>query len=211
LSSPARDRPYGGRSSQERRSERRAQLLAAALELFARDGYAATSVEALCREAGLNTRYLYEQFDNREAVLHALYEQITIEAGLAVVSAIEAAPLKVRARCAAGAHAFADAMLRDVRYVRIAYVEVVGVSAALEERRRASVRANAALLEDQARRHVAAGTIPERDYRLTTIALMGAADELVVDWLDGPRDAAARDAVVEEMTEFYVAALTRGV
>src|SRR6218665_2574994 len=64
---PAR-RHYGGKAAADRSDERRRKLLAAGLELFGTQGYAATSVKALCTEAGLTERYFYESFRNREDI-----------------------------------------------------------------------------------------------------------------------------------------------
>lgn len=204
----AEGRRYAGRSAEERRQDRRERLLDAALELFSRQGYANTTIEGLCREARLNPRYFYEQFDDREQLLEALYDRINVEVAGAVLPAVLAAPPEIRARCEAGARAFAEAMLADERYARIGYVEVVGVSPAFERRRRRVIRANAELLEQVARTAVEAGEIPDRDYRMTTIGLMGAADELLVDWLSAKRRPPV-EALVEELAELYAAALSR--
>jgi AcrR family transcriptional regulator len=53
-----------------------------ALTLFARDGYAATSVRAIAAEAGLASGLLYSHFPGKEALLHAVFE-----AGMADVAA----------------------------------------------------------------------------------------------------------------------------
>jgi AcrR family transcriptional regulator len=50
----------------------RQRILDAALELFARQGYAATSVRELARAVGLRESSLYNHFAGKEAILHAL-------------------------------------------------------------------------------------------------------------------------------------------
>lgn len=69
-------RAYGGVAAEQRAEERKARLLAAALELFARQGYARTTIEALCTEAKVTARHFYQLFDSREAILRALYDNI---------------------------------------------------------------------------------------------------------------------------------------
>lgn len=59
----------------EIRSTTRAKLLDAALELFATRGYAATPVDAIAEAAGVSAGLLYYHFDNKTAVLHAIFEQ----------------------------------------------------------------------------------------------------------------------------------------
>ncbi len=65
---------YAGKSAAARDAERRARLIAAGIRLIGRHGYAATSIDAICAEAGLSKRYFYAAFDGREALLVAAYE-----------------------------------------------------------------------------------------------------------------------------------------
>ena len=48
-------RPYGGRSPEERRADRRRRLLDAALDRFGTTGYASTSITELCSSAGVHS------------------------------------------------------------------------------------------------------------------------------------------------------------
>jgi AcrR family transcriptional regulator len=57
------------------RSATRTRLLDAALLLFARDGYASTSVKAIAIEASLATGLLYSHFPSKDALLLALFER----------------------------------------------------------------------------------------------------------------------------------------
>src|SRR3981081_1120818 len=68
-------RDYGGKSGDERRAERRARLITAGLELFGTQGFAATSVRALLREAGLQERYFAASFASMDELLAAVYDQ----------------------------------------------------------------------------------------------------------------------------------------
>lgn len=54
---------------------RREQLLKGALELFAERGYAGTSVKAIAQRAGVSQGLLYVHFDDKEALLRALFER----------------------------------------------------------------------------------------------------------------------------------------
>ncbi len=65
MPAPTRERRYGGKTTTERRAERRERLLDAGLALFGTQGFATVTIEALCAEAGLNPRYFYEQFSRR--------------------------------------------------------------------------------------------------------------------------------------------------
>ena len=78
-------RTWRGRNADERREIRRRQLIDAGIERFGTDGYAATSVKAICDEAGLTERYFYENFRDREALLKAVYEILIRDATSAVL------------------------------------------------------------------------------------------------------------------------------
>ncbi|MBO2462834.1 TetR/AcrR family transcriptional regulator [Actinomadura violacea] len=180
---PAPRRSYGGRSAEERRADRRERLLGAGLELFGTRGYAATSIERLCATASVSTRNFYEEFAGREELLTALHRGINERARAALDTAYaEAAgePLPVRVERAV--RAFVTVTASDPRWARIAFVEVIGVSPALE-RHRLQWRAHweEAMLV-MIREAVERGEAADRDYRLTVIAIIGAANNLVHHW-----------------------------
>lgn len=89
-------RKYAGKDAGTRRLERRDKLLTAGITLFGRQGFAATSIDAICAEAGLTKRYFYEAFDSREALLTAAYLAATRELMNSILEA--AAPYRQDAR-----------------------------------------------------------------------------------------------------------------
>ena len=56
-------------------TSRREMLLGSALELFAERGYAGTSVKAITQRAGVSQGLLYVHFENKQALLLALFER----------------------------------------------------------------------------------------------------------------------------------------
>src|ERR1700676_2886142 len=80
-------RLYRGVSPSERRAQRRDRLLQAGLEVFGTNGYAASSIRAICAEASLNSRYFYESFSGREELLYHVYTDIVHEIASAVLTA----------------------------------------------------------------------------------------------------------------------------
>jgi AcrR family transcriptional regulator len=94
----------------EQVAQTRAALIAAGRRLFGRDGYAATSVEDLAREARVTTGALYHHFRTKTALFETVFEQVhselvTAAAGAAAGAADE---FEVLAR---GFEAFLDSML----------------------------------------------------------------------------------------------------
>jgi AcrR family transcriptional regulator len=57
-----------GRPSPEQAAALRESFLAAALKSFLENGYAATSIEAIARDAGVAKITIYRQFENKEAL-----------------------------------------------------------------------------------------------------------------------------------------------
>jgi AcrR family transcriptional regulator len=177
------ERRYGGKTGDERRAERREKLLDAAVDLFGTAGYAATTIEMLCRAAGLNPRYFYEQFPSREALLLGVYDRHVEAVRASVVAALERAPADPQARLEAGLRAFVEGTIADERLARINYFEMIGVSPEVEARRREVLRTYADLIAAQIE-----ATAPDRrpqlsDPRLGAVAVVGAVDGLITDAL----------------------------
>jgi AcrR family transcriptional regulator len=197
------ERLYGGKTAEQRRAERHEKLLDAAVELFGTVGFAATTIEMLCHEAGLHPRYFYEQFDTREAVLMAVYDR-HVETVLAeVVATLEDAPNDPRVRLERGLRTFVDAVLADERLARINYFEMIGVSRELEARRRAVLRAYADMITAQLDAFDPDQRLTVSDPRLGAVALVGAVDGLIINALanDSPRE--EREAIIMTLLELF--------
>lgn len=52
------------------------ELREAATRLFAKNGYANTSVAQICAEAGVSKGALYHHFDSKDAILYGIYEPL---------------------------------------------------------------------------------------------------------------------------------------
>jgi AcrR family transcriptional regulator len=196
------ERRYGGKTATERRAERREQLLDAGLELFGTQGFAAVTIEALCSEAGLNPRYFYEQFATREELLGAVYDR-HVQAVLTMVrAAIADSPSDPAQRLSAGLTAFVTATLADERAARINYFEMVGVSAELEAQRRGVLRAYAGLIAAQAAQLDGLGPLGRGDRRMTAVALTGATDGLITDWMSGS-ERPPQQAIVDTLLAIF--------
>ncbi|MFI9802791.1 TetR/AcrR family transcriptional regulator [Streptomyces sp. NPDC052301] len=199
---------YGGRSAEERQAERRRRFLDAALRLFGDDpGYRGTTVAALSRAAGLSTRQFYEEFRTLEDVLAALHLQVNDWAEQAVLDALASAQgLPLAERVAVLFHAYARDVTVDPRRIRIAFVEIIGVSARLEEQRLARRARWIDLIRAEADAAVARGEAARRDYRLAAAAFIGSVNGLLHDWSAGWVDATL-DEVVDELVRLLLGML----
>jgi AcrR family transcriptional regulator len=195
-------RSYRGLSADERRAERRARLVEAAIDLFGTRGYNATTIQEICAAAGVTARHFYEAFAQRETLLLAAYEA-SVEGHLATVrETLEAAAPERRVR--AGIAAALETWAADERRARIAFLEIVGVSDAVEARRRAVIERYAAFVASELR--AVSGT--RRDFTWAARALTAATIGTIEAWLALP--AGERPPVrrlVDELELLYVAAV----
>lgn len=184
MNKPLRSRRrYRGRTPEQLAAERRRRLLDAALALFAERGYSATPIETLCATARVATRHFYEQFDGREALLRALFDDI-FEHASREISAIPTDDSEdLDARVGDAIRAGMRYLLADPRRARIFCLESIGVSREMEAHRRARLRDIAELIRGYADALQASGLLPERDYTLPAVALMGAVFEMIEEWL----------------------------
>ncbi|WP_067544041.1 TetR/AcrR family transcriptional regulator [Nocardia crassostreae] len=113
-------RTYGGVSAEERRAQRRAALLEAALDILGSQGIDKLTVSALCAGAGLNERYYYENFDGRDAVISALFDSLAEELAGALLAALHTAPDTTRDKAHAAIAAGIGVLTDDPRKARVA-------------------------------------------------------------------------------------------
>ncbi len=180
--SPAK-RLYRGAAGADRKTERRARLLAAATKLIGSKGYGATSVKRVCTEAGLTERYFYESFDNMEDILCAAYVRITNALWDDLAEIAARARATPHDRMAAILSAYFAAIKKDRNGARLVLLEIAGARA----------RGDAVYRKDMARaafvllRHVCAG-LPERPSSGLSPALLirglrGAIYQMATEWL----------------------------
>ncbi|MEH3157161.1 MAG: TetR/AcrR family transcriptional regulator [Gordonia paraffinivorans] len=199
-------RTYGGRSVEDRRAERRRQFVDAAVEVFGTSGYAGSSVTALCRQAGLSRRQFYEEFSDRESLLIAAYDEIQAQARAQVGAALDAADTDdVPTLARVAMTAFMQSIGTDRRRAAIVFVEVVGVSPRVEERRLAGREIWVAFLDGAVREYTGrpAGDAVEDAYR--AIGFVGALTAVVHRWsTDGP-DRPDIEAIVDVLAQILLA------
>ncbi|SNR76230.1 transcriptional regulator, TetR family [Haloechinothrix alba] len=202
-------RPYRGKDIDQRRAERRARLLDAALELFTSTGYQHAGIARICTLAGVSTRNFYEEFSGKEAVLCELHERINAVAMERVTAVLdEARELEPAGRIRILLDAFLSGITADPRVPRLAYVEAVGVSPALERQHRRWVEQWASYIASEAERVAAYGQAPSRDYRLTALGLVGAITELLRAWQAGSSSCSVSE-IAEEIRELMLDAIIR--
>ncbi|WP_428342349.1 TetR/AcrR family transcriptional regulator [Mycobacterium sp.] len=208
MAAPTQPRPrtIRGMDAQQRRAQRREQLLAAAFELFARDGYANTSIEQICQTAYVGNKAFYDLFDSKEdcyiALLRQVSEQIEEQVAQAMRESRDAREDETVRRLLS---AFAHILVDDPRVAMVTFGVAAGISPAVEAQRRENRRWAAAFIEAFWRRNQS-GDERENgtDYRALAVATVGGLFETVTDWMheaDPPR-ARTFDDLIRDLTTF---------
>lgn len=196
-------RNWRGQSADERRAQRRKQLIDAGLEVIGTQGWANTTVRAVCREAGLTERYFYQAFDDRDALLIAVYDQVMADGVAVVLAAIGQARHSfeetVREVIAAGV----DFVLDDPRRGRLLVVEA-SAEPALQRRRQQAMRQQAALLARLGTERFGGATPDAADAQLNAFAAVGALAEVGGAYLDGGLEV-PRQRLVEHLAGLVAA------
>ncbi|MFC0624785.1 TetR/AcrR family transcriptional regulator [Kribbella deserti] len=177
-------RRYSGRSVDEWKAARRERLMEAAFELFGTEGYTSTSVERLCAHAKVSTRHFYHEFPNKEAVLLAAHKHI-METGVQGTTAALAEHMndKVPVRVRSAVDAYLRMVMSDLRRAQLSFVEVVGISPALEHQRLAYREMLVATVVHIGETGVARGEISPKDFRFLGLSFIGAVNTVVYDWM----------------------------
>ena len=178
----------------EQVAQTRAALVAAARRLFGRDGFAATSVEDLAREARVTTGALYYHFPTKTALFETVFETVHAELLEASAQAASGAPDDVEL-LARGIEAFLDAVLEpDVQRITITDAPaVLGLARFTELDERYAFAAIVAALRAAA----AAGTLHVDDPETLARLLLGALTRGGMLIANSPEPTQTRDAVAK--------------
>jgi AcrR family transcriptional regulator len=158
----------------------RRRLLEAAAVVFARQGYADGSAEAISRAAGMSKATFYEHFANKEECILVLFDEAATEVMRAMAGAADEGPYETfEERVAAGARAFLETLAAYPESAQTLLVEIIGAGPGAAARRDAILEAFAeGMYRDFARAAPGyeAGAFASTD---DAFAIIGASVELV--------------------------------
>ncbi|KWX60230.1 transcriptional regulator [Mycobacterium sp. NAZ190054] len=179
------ERSYGGLSAEQRRAERRARLIDAALDALAASDWRSITVDKLCLAAGLNKRYFYESFTDLDAVAAAAVDDIAADVSAATLAAAAgAAGEPVDRQAEAAVDAVVRNLVADPRRARV-LLGGVAASPALHRHREAVMRGLTSVLVGHAR--TVHGVELERD-PLAEVApafVIGGTADAILAFVDG--------------------------
>jgi AcrR family transcriptional regulator len=188
-------RDYGGVSADDRRTERRQKLLTAARQIWGASGITEVTVRGVCAAAGLTSRYFYEQFENREAILFAVADQVRDEMLEVLVNAGVGDPGTVTDKLRSALTAFLEIIAADPYVHRIATGDVSSVPGMTEH------RAGILDLITELIVQLAPGVLEEETpspvaLRRGAVFMVGGANYVIETWLKDPKESPAELAAI---------------
>ncbi|MEU4837416.1 TetR/AcrR family transcriptional regulator [Nocardia testacea] len=199
----AAQRTYGGLSAEERRVQRRTALLDAALEIIGTQGLDKLTVSGMCSEAGLNERYYYESFGNRDDVLTALVDRIAEELVIAIAAALQTAGDDSRAKAHAAITAGIHLLTDDPRKTEVTMVAAMATPQ-LRARTTETIRVFARLVASEGIEFYGVtdpAPDPVIDFRATY--LVGGLVQTLTGWVRGDLPI-GRDELIDYTTDVFV-------
>lgn len=192
---------WAGLPTSERVAERRSLLLDAALELLGTEGWAGTSVRAICHSARLNPRYFYESFAELDDLVVALYDRLIAELHAEVSAAVEAADDDPRGALRAVVATTVRFVDEDHRRARVLYVEALG-NEKLNRRRLETGSTIAGYVRADSAKRDRRAPGSDRIGVITASIFVGGFSELLMTWLNGDIDV-SRDQLADHATELF--------
>lgn len=177
-------RIYNGMTAEQRDAQRRERLIDTAIELMGTRGAADTTVTAVCAESGVTSRYFYQHFADRSALLAAVAEHLNEVLQTVIVQAIPPAASAPDALIRAPIQALVELIERDRRLARILFVES-GTEPVLRRLRSEMMGGLAALILEQARLHLHISDAAVEVTQLAATLGVGGLFEVLRRWLDG--------------------------
>jgi AcrR family transcriptional regulator len=169
---------YGGRSRQERATDRRDRILASALELFGTRDYDAVTVAEVCTGARVSKRYFYEHFVDREDLVRALHKEQNEWLLAGVVSATPEQPGSLDEMLRPAVHQLLTLLRANPDRAQVIYIN----APRMETRRRGVLREDAQFLASMLRR-VGVQAKDQKRYGRLLLALVAGLSEVIIDWL----------------------------
>ena len=186
---------YNGMTGEERSAKRRERLIETAIELMGSRGAADTTVTAVCAESGVTSRYFYQQFADRDALLRAVSERLGTTLYGVIIEAIPPTGSTPDSLTRGPIHALVKLIEHDRGLARILFVES-GTEPILRRLRGEIMAGLAGLILEQTRLHLRISDAAVEATQLAATLGVGGLFEVLRRWLDG-EFRCSTEAVVE--------------
>ncbi|MDI3340693.1 MAG: TetR/AcrR family transcriptional regulator [Sphaerobacter sp.] len=170
---------------QTRAEVRRERILEAALAVFARRGYREAAMDEIAVESDTSKGGVYFHFPNKQAIFLALLDRMAalLMARAEAAIAAETDPL---AKIDAALRVVLDTFADHRSLARLFLVDALGAGREFNAKMMEIHRAFAGLIARHLDEGIRRGDFPPIDSRVAGLALFGAINEVVTDWLLDP-------------------------
>jgi AcrR family transcriptional regulator len=178
----------GSRRSATLRDERRAQLVAAARDVFGHKGYHAATVDDITRAAGVAKGTFYLYFDEKREVYYELvrsFLQHVKDIGASVAREVHT-PQDFVARCEQAAHELVRVFVEHHKLARLAYRESMSLDPELERLLRDFYRDLARVEADNIRLGIELGMFRPVDPLICAYAHIGMVERVALALMNEP-------------------------
>ena len=179
-------RPRLARASRSKSSEeKRRQILAAAVRVFARQGFHACRVSDIADEAGVAYGLVYHYFRSKDEVLDTLFlERWNVM--LELIREVDAELIPVRDKLRAIASFIVDSYAHDPDVMKVIIVEVTRAANSFGQTHLSEIREAYDLIAGIVGKAQAEGLFrPDIDARFAAMAFYGAIEQLLTGWIFG--------------------------
>jgi AcrR family transcriptional regulator len=166
-------------------SARRAAILAAAVRVFAREGFHACRVSDIAAEAQVGYGLVYHYFPSKEALLDTIFLE-RWEAMLDAIRAIDAREPSARAKLAGIASFIFESYRHEPDLMKVIIVEVTRAANSFGARHLAQIREAYALIGEILERGIDAGEVHAQiEPRFAAMAFYGIIEQVLTGWIFG--------------------------
>lgn len=181
-------------TADQRHQERRTRLIEATIDLMGSRGAGETTVTAVCAKSRVTSRYFYQHFADRDALLRAVFDQLNAALQDTIVAAIPADRATPAALAQAPVRALVTMIEQDPCLARILFVES-GTEPALRALRSEVMASFADLILREARLHLGIADSAVAVTHLAATLGVGGLFEVLRRWSDGEIDYTAEQLV----------------
>ncbi len=153
----------------------------AALEAFARQGIAKTTMRDICSEARLTERYFYESFRNTDHAFDEVHGRLRQQLVARVGEALAQAPMDIESLARHGLRAFYLFIQEDPRRARVMLLDAIGANRHTFERSRDLVKEYVTMMDGLAVSLFPPGSRPV-DVEFVAWGLVGLAVQVGTAW-----------------------------
>lgn len=198
--------PKGGLT----KDERRAQILVAARDVFAKRGYARATVDDIVREAGVarGTYYLY--FEDKRGALEALIDRFAVQIGASIIRIITDDPGKTVAdQVLANIRGVLAACLEERAMTKILFTDAVGVDHQFQTKLVTFYDGVVHLLTESLRDGQELGVVSDGEPRVLAYLTIGALKELLYQAVTLGLSGESAEALTKQLYAFLCAGYLR--